>query len=105
MKITFSKQEITDILLREADVLVSNYHIGECELEIERDYNLPHEITIEATLLPYEEPKSNPYAEDITFTEEDLTELKDELEKFDPADGLPDDDSTPGDTFMHEGLK
>ena len=109
MEITFSRDEVEEILRREADVIVSNYHVGEIRLEVKAVYNLPMSMTVEATLLPYKEPKAEPDTEEDLFQEDEepvnLDTLKEELESFDPAKNLSDDDSTLGDSYMHEGLK
>ena len=100
MKITFTKEEIAEILKREADVMVSNYYVGRSELTIEESTNYIADVTVEVEL---KEPET------VQMDESDLVDVIDqpeeELEIYDPTAGLKEDDSTPGDTFMHEGLK
>ena len=110
MKIVFSKNEIAEILKREADVMVSNYHVGRSELTIKESTNYIADVTVEVEL---KEP------EVVQMDESDLVDVIDQPEEaeevnhthdvdlgiYDPTAGLKEDDSTPGDTFMHEGLK
>lgn len=51
MKIIFTKEEILDILKRETDVIISNYHVGEFSMEIDVGYM--NDVTVEVELKEY----------------------------------------------------
>ena len=50
MKIVFSKDEIAEILKREAEVMVMNYHVGEAEYSIRESTNYMSDVTIDVEL-------------------------------------------------------
>ena len=98
MQITFTKDEIKDILLREAEVMVSNYHMGEAKYDLSTIYL--NDVRIDVELLPYEETIEMDESDliddlidviDQPEEVESLDELEKELKAFNPdPDGTED---------------
>lgn len=57
MKIEFSEEEIKNILLTEASVMVDNYHIGKADITIDERFTYIPKVSIDVVLKPYEEPE------------------------------------------------
>ena len=53
MQITFTKDEIKDILIREAQIMIDSYHVGTAKYDLSTIYL--SNVSIDIELLPYEE--------------------------------------------------
>ena len=98
MKIVFSKDEIAEILKREAEVMVMNYHVGEAEYSIRESTNYMSDVTIdvelkepvtvemdESDLLEEANPAPHAPSHGIGFSDEEL-KAEEALEKSDAED-------------------
>ncbi len=87
MKIVFSKEEIVEILIREAEVMVGNYWVGEADCSIKESTNYVADVTVEVFL--HEPITEKDLEEDLEIRQDD--DGTDFFYDGDPLKGMPDE--------------